>query len=78
MVSVRPFREGQLFSQPIWNLHLRPIMLVGRPQLLSHLHIQNKRLKVALESAHTKKTGVGGLPSEARLGHPGLCVGARA
>lgn len=61
MVPVRPIREGQLFPQPIWNLHMRAIMLPGRPQLLSHLHLRNKRLKVALESADTRKQGGGAI-----------------
>ena len=59
---VRPIRERQLFSQPLWMQLLPAIMLGGRPQLLCSPLFQNKRLKVPLDATVPQNTRVGARP----------------
>src|SRR5271156_1145972 len=58
-----PIRE--LPAQLLWNQQLQ----IPRPQLLYHLHFQNKGLKVPLESAVTRNRG-GGVPLEFKFARP--------
>jgi len=58
-----PIRE--LPAQLLSNQQLQ----IPRPQLLYHLHFQNKGLKVPLESAVTRNRG-GGVPLEFKFARP--------
>jgi len=59
MERVRPIRETQLFSQPLWMQLLPAIMLGGRPQPLYLPLIQNKQLKVPLDITDPRNRGRG-------------------